>query len=97
MNLHCAETTALNWKDCVNLSDLSEDELADLAIQGSELEIEGAELEHYMVITPKGQLGVRAALASEIHSAVAAGDVRRSGNLKQVLLRFMQIYTARTT
>jgi hypothetical protein len=97
LNLHSAETTALNWKDCVNLSDLSEDELADLAMQGGGLEIEGAELDHYLVITPKGRLAVRAALASEIRSAVAAGDLRRSGNLKQVLLRFMQIYTARTT
>jgi len=97
VNLQSAETTALNWKDCVNLSDLTEDELADLAMQGGEIEIEGAELDHYLVITPKGQLAVRAALASEIRSAVAAGDVRRSGTLKQVLLRFMQIYAARTT
>lgn len=96
MNQTVTETAAMNWKDCVNLSDLSEDELADLAMREGELDIEGAELDHFLVITPSGRLAVRAALAGEIRSAVAAGDVRRSGNLKQVLLRFMQIYTART-
>lgn len=96
MNTHCTETAPMNWRDCVNLSDLSEDELADLATREGDLDFEGAELEHYLVITPQGQLSVRAQLGSDIRAAVAAGDVRRSGNLKHVLLRFMQVYTART-
>lgn len=86
----------MNWKDCVNLSELTEDELADLALRDGDLEIEGAERDHYLVITPQGRLSVRAVLGSEIRNAVATGDVRHSGNLKQVLLRFMQIYAART-
>jgi hypothetical protein len=91
-----ADAAALNWKDCVNLSEMTEDELADLAMRRGELDFEGANLDHYLVITPGGRLSIRALLGSEIQSAVATGDVRRSGNLKQVLLRFMQIYSART-
>lgn len=91
-----SDAAALSWKDCVNLSEMTEDELADLAMRRGELDFEGAKLDHYLVITPGGRLSIRAALGSEIQSAVATGDVRRSGNLKQVLLRFMQIYSART-
>lgn len=80
----------------MNLSDLSEDELADLATRGGDCEFEGAHLDHYLVITPEGRLAVRAVLGSDIHDAVATGDVRRSSNLKHVLLRFMQVYSART-
>ena len=80
----------------MKLSDLSEDELADLAMRGCEFDFEGADLDHYLVITPEGRLSVRAVLGTDIHDAVTKGDVRRSSNLKQVLLRFMQIYSART-
>ena len=69
--------------------------LADLATREGALDFEGAELDHYLVITPDGRLSVRAVLGSDIRDAVADGNVRRSGNLKQVLLRFMQVYTAR--
>lgn len=80
----------------MNLSDLTEDELADLATRGFEFDFEGADLDHYLVITPEGRLSVRAVLSDDIQNAIASGDVRRSGTLKQVLLRFMQIYSART-
>jgi hypothetical protein len=80
----------------MNLSELSEDELADLATRSLDFEFEGADLDHYLVITPEGRLSVRAVLGSDIHDAVAKGDVRRSSNLKHVLLRFMQVYSART-
>jgi hypothetical protein len=91
-----SEIASLSWRDCVNLSDLTEEELADLATRDEEFDFEGANLDHYLVITPGGRLSVRAELGSDIRSALDAGDVRRSGNLKHVLLRFMQIYTART-
>lgn len=84
---------AMSGRECVNLSDLSEDELADLATR--DCDFDGAHLEHYLVIRPDGRLSIRPALANDIRSAVAAGDVSRSGSLKQILLRFMQIYTAR--
>ena len=79
----------------MNLSDLTEDELADLATRGLDFDFEGADLDHYLVITPEGRLSVRAGLGSDIREAVARGDVHRSGTLKQVLLRFMQVYSAR--
>jgi hypothetical protein len=74
---------------------LTEDELADLATREGDLEFEGAHLDHYLVITPGGRLSIRAAAGPGTRSAPAAGDARRSGNLKHVLWRFMQIYTAR--
>jgi hypothetical protein len=86
---------ALSWRECLDLSIMSEEELADLAIRRGELNVEGAELEHYLVMTPDGRLSIRRVLAEDLGTAAAAGDVRRSGTLKQVLLRFMQIYTAR--
>lgn len=86
----------MDWKDCVTLSDLTEDELADLAQRVNEIGPESGDIAHYLVITPQGRLAVRAVLADDIAAAVAEGDIRRSGSLKQVLLRFMQIYTART-
>ena len=94
MKLAITESAAMHWRDCVNLSDMTEDELADLAINGS-LDFRGADIEHYLVMMPNGRLSIRAALGEDIRAAMARGDVSRSGNLKHVLLRFMQIYTAR--
>jgi hypothetical protein len=91
-----SSSASMSWRDCVNLSDLNEDELADLATRDFEFDFEGANLDHYLVITPEGRLSVRAVLGSDIREAVSNGDVRRSGTLKQVLLRFMQVYSART-
>lgn len=93
MTSSCA---AMTWRECLNLSDLSEDELADLVTRGFDFDLEGADLEHYLIITPEGRLSVRSALSSDIREAVANGDVHRSGTLKQVLLHFMQLYSART-
>ena len=80
----------------MNLSDLTEDELADLATGGLDFDFEGADLDHYLVITPEGRLSVRAALGGDIREAALRGDIRRGGTLKQILLRFMQVYSART-
>lgn len=87
---------AMSWRECMNLSDLTEDELADLATRGFDFDFEDAHLDHYLVITPEGRLSIRAVLGNDIQDALARGDVRRSGTLKQVLLRFMQVYSART-
>ena len=92
-----ATAAALSWRECVNLSDMTEEELADLAINGFDPDLDDADLDHYLVITPEGRLSVRTALGSDLHDAVTRGDVHRSGTLKQILLRFMQIYVARTT
>ncbi len=86
---------AMTWKECMNLSDLSEDELADLAARNFESDCDDAELDRYLATTPEGRLCVRAALSRDIQSAVASGDVHRSASLKHVLLRFMQVYSAR--
>lgn len=94
MNTTCG--AAMTWRECVRLSEMTEDELADLATREGDLDVEDAHLDHYLVMTPDGRLSVRAVLETDIRAAVANGDVRRSGNLKQILLRFMQIYTART-
>ena len=80
----------------MNLAELTEDELADLAMNGGELDFAGAELDHYLVIMPDGRLSIRAVRESELRETAANGDAAQGGNLKQVLLRFMQIYSART-
>jgi hypothetical protein len=94
MNSVATDAAAMSWRECVNLSDLTEDELADLAINGR-LDFEGADIDHYLVMMPDGRLSIRASLGDDIRAAMARGDINRSGNLKHVLLRFMQIYTAR--
>lgn len=78
----------------MNLADMSEDQLADLAT-GGDLDFEGAQLDHYLVMTPDGRLSVRAMLGSEARTKLVRADLRRTGNLRHVLLRFLQIYTAR--
>jgi hypothetical protein len=90
-----SDVASLPWRECLNLSVMSEDELASLATCEGELAFNGSDLDHYLVITPDGRLSIRAVLGDDIRAAIDAGDVRRSGNLKQVLLRFMQLYTAR--
>jgi hypothetical protein len=97
MPFRVSDENTMNWKECVMFSDLSEDELADLALRADELAPDTGDVEHYLVITPEGRLSVRSVLVDDITEAMSCGDIRRSGSLKQILLRFMQIYSARTT
>ncbi len=95
MQACAAVVPVMSWRDCVDLSNLTEEELAELALSGDAFDFEGADLDHYLIITPEGRLSVRSSLAADIRTAVDRGDVHRSGSLKQILLRFLQIYSAR--
>lgn len=87
----------MNWKECLSFSDLTEDELEHLALHAEEMEPESRDLEYYLVLTPDGRLAIRTVLADDISLALKQGDVRRSGTLKQVLLRFMQLHSAKAS
>lgn len=87
----------MNWKDCLTFSDLTEEELEHLALHAAEMEPESRDLEYYLVLTPDGRLAIRSVLAEDISQALEQGDVKRSGTLKQVLLRFMQLHSAKAS
>lgn len=79
----------------MDLTNLTEEELADLALSSASFDFESSDFEHYLIMTPEGRLSIRSTLAADIRAPADSGEIQRSGSLKQVLLRFMQVYSAR--
>ncbi len=79
----------LTLTDCIALSDLTADEVDAIAEHEHLPEILAAELGRCLVQRGDGGLEICAILRDDILAARARGDYRRSGQLQQVLRRFM--------
>lgn len=76
-----------NASACLNLSQMSESELAELARRGETIACSHTALKHYLVITPEGRLSIRTACNTH-------GYADPTNSLSHVLQRFLQLYTA---
>jgi len=79
----------LTLEDCLALCELTEDEV--LAIAGHEgiPELAAAELGHYLVREPSGELAIKEMIREDIAGAAAAGNRMRCLALKGVLRDFI--------
>lgn len=84
----------LTWQDCVGLSDLTEEEIEAIASHEHCPDMIAAELGHYLLETPDGQLRLKAIIRDDIANAVAKGDIQRAARLKQVLRHFIESQSA---
>jgi len=79
----------LSLEDCLALCDLSEAEVLAIAHHERLPEIAAAELGHYLVRTPEGELRIKAIIRDDIEEARGRGDREREVALKLVLRQFV--------
>ena len=75
----------LTLEDCIALCELTEGEVLAIAEHEHIPAISAAEVGHYLVRTPEGELLIKAMIRNDIASAAACGDRLRALDLKLVL------------
>jgi hypothetical protein len=76
-------------EDCLALCGLTEDEVLAIAQHEHIPEIAAAELGHYLMHTPEGEMCIKSIIRDDIAEARAAGDAERELALKLVLRDFV--------
>lgn len=79
----------LTLEDCIGLCDLSEEEILAIAAHEHIPEMAAVELGNYLVMSPGGDLCIKAMIRDDIASAAAAGQRDRSLALRLVLRNFI--------
>ncbi len=80
----------LSIQDCIDMSDLTEDEILAIAEHEHIPEILAVELGSYLVHAPGGEKRIKRMIQDDIKQAVDEGNVRRSALLKNVLKNFVE-------
>jgi hypothetical protein len=84
----------LTLQDCLELCELTEDEVLAIAEHEHITEMAALELGNYLVHTPEGERRIKAMIADDIDAARVRGDVRHAAMLKLVLRHFVQTHAA---
>jgi hypothetical protein len=79
----------LSLEDCLGLCDLSEEEVLAIAHHEHIPEIAAAEVGHYLVHMPGGEMRIKTIIRDDIAEARARGDRIRELGLKVVLRNFV--------
>lgn len=82
----------LSYIDCVDLSELTEDEIEAIAEHEHLPEIVAAELGNYLVHTPEGVPMIRRIILDDIDQARRRNDTERLLHLKLVLKHFVETH-----
>ncbi len=80
----------LSLEDCLALCELNEDEVLAIAHHQRIPEIAAAELGHYLVRTPEGEMTIKSIIRADITEARASGDRARELALKLMLRDFVR-------
>jgi hypothetical protein len=91
MTPHCGargEEIMLTLKECLEFSDLSEEEVREIAEHERVPEIVAAELGHTLLKTPRGIYIIRNYLLENLERAAATGNLQRARHLGEVITRF---------
>lgn len=80
----------LSIQDCLDMSDLTEDEVLAIAQHEHIPEILAVELGSCLMHEPGGERCIERMIEDDIHEASAAGDMRRTAQLKDVLKHFVE-------
>lgn len=84
----------LTLQDCLELCELTEDEVLAIAEHEHLTEMAALELGNYLVHTPEGERCIKAMIAEDIDAARARGEVAHAAMLKLVLQRFVEAHAA---
>jgi hypothetical protein len=81
--------TMLTLQDCIELSDLSEDEILAIAEHEHIPEMVAVEMGCYLCHTPEGEKRIRRMIVDDIQHAREKGDTERISLLKAVLKHYI--------
>ena len=79
----------LTLEDCIEMSDLTEEEVLAIAEHEHIPAIAAAAMAHYLVHCPDGELCIKAMIRDDIGDASARGDKVHELTLKMVLRHFI--------
>lgn len=82
----------LTIQDCIELSELTEDEVLAIAEHENVPEMVAVELGSYLVHTPGGERRIKRMIVDDIRHARDRGDLGRAATLKMVLRHFVQTH-----
>lgn len=79
----------LTLEDCIEMSDLSEEEILAIAEHENIPEMVAVELGCYLVHTPNGEKRIKRMIVEDIEHARESGNVEHAAVLKSVLKHFV--------
>jgi len=79
----------LTLQDCIELSELSEDEILAVAEHEHIPEMAAVEMGNYMVHTPQGEKRIKRMILDDIQNARDHGNLRHAATLKLALKHFV--------
>jgi len=80
----------LSIQDCIDMSDLTEDEIRAIAEHENLSQILAIELGSYLVHTPAGEKRIKRMIQDDIKQAQAKKDVKHTALLKSVLKHYLE-------
>lgn len=80
----------LTYEDCVELSDLTEEEIEAIAEHEHIPQMAALEMGSYLVHTPEGEKRIKRMIAEDITSAQERGDKHKVAMLKLVLKHYLE-------
>jgi len=84
----------LTIQDCIELSELTEDEILAIAEHEHIPEMAAIEMGNYLVHTPSGEKRIKAMIVDDLELARSEGNLRRILTLKLCLKHFLDQHVA---
>jgi S-ribosylhomocysteine lyase LuxS involved in autoinducer biosynthesis len=85
----------LTLQDCIELSELTEDEILAIAEHEHIPEMAALEMGHYLVHTPEGEKRIKRMILDDIQAARDHGNLRHAATLKLALKHFVEHHADR--
>jgi hypothetical protein len=82
----------LTLQDCIELSELNEDEILAIAEHENIPEMAALEMGHYLTQSPEGENRIRRMILDDIQSARDHGNLRHAATLKLALKHFVEAH-----
>ena len=80
----------LTLQDCIELSDLSEEEILAIAEHEHIPEMAAVEMGNYLVHTPEGEVAIKRMIADDIAHARETGNTKHAAVLRHVLKHYLE-------
>ena len=84
----------LTIQDCIELSDLTEDEILAIAEHENIPEMVAVELGSYLVHAENGEKRIKRMIVDDIKHARATGNLKHAAVLKSVLKHYLECHAA---
>ncbi len=84
----------LTLQDCIELSELTEEEILAIAEHENIPEMVALELGNYLVHTPSGEKRIKRMIVDDIAHAKETGNTKHAALLKSVLKHYVECHAA---